>query len=170
MRTHLGWNSHTRINFISDDHPCQVLINPWHTFAGTHSVRVSVCLLPQNLLPTRFLHWKQGTIGSFVVFSRFYCLAFTENASFKSYGIICWSPPPSLLPGKLLINKRDSHGFFWTQIVCSHNSNKTTSSSLILAHIVKQTGFLALCVCQTCWHGMHALIWHMWYCSMLLIT
>ena len=43
-----------------------------------------------------------------MVFSRFCRVAFAENSLFKSYGIICWSPLPSLLPNKLLIDKQDS--------------------------------------------------------------
>jgi hypothetical protein len=32
----------------------------------------------------------------------------------KSSGIIYWSPPPSSLPDKLSMNKKDSNGFFST--------------------------------------------------------
>ena len=56
------------------------------------SVCVSVCLLPWNLLPTLFIHSKQNFIGCFMVLSRFYRMTFTENASFNSSGVICWSP------------------------------------------------------------------------------
>jgi hypothetical protein len=35
-----------------------------------------------------------------------------EKAPFKSSGITCWSLPPSSLPDKLLMDKRDSDGFF----------------------------------------------------------
>ena len=32
-------------------------------------------------------------------------MAFTKNALFESYGIICWSPTPSSLPGEFSINE-----------------------------------------------------------------
>ena len=72
---------------------------------------------------------------------------FTENTSFKSSGIICWPPLPSLLPDELSRDKRDSDGFFSTRRVCivSRRSNKMTSSSLIIAHW--RSNFLAICVC-----------------------
>jgi hypothetical protein len=70
---------------------------------------------------------------------------FTENASFKSYGVICWPLPPFLLPGELSMDNGDSNDFFSTQGLCmvSHRSNKTTGSSLIVAHW--QISFLAIC-------------------------
>jgi hypothetical protein len=37
---------------------------------------------------------------------------FAKNASFKSSDVICWSLPPSSLPGELSMEKRDSNGFF----------------------------------------------------------
>jgi hypothetical protein len=67
-------------------------------------------------------------------------LGLAENAPFKSSGVICWSPPPSSLPDKLSMNKRDSNGFFSTQRVCmakdtcTCRSNEMTGSSLIVAH------------------------------------
>ena len=44
----------------------------------------------------------------------FYCVAFAENASFKSSGFICWSRPPFSLTGELSMDERDSKGFFLT--------------------------------------------------------
>ena len=94
-------------------------------------VCVSVCLLPQNQPPTSFLRR----------------LAFPENASFKSSGIICWSPLPSSLPGELSTAKRDSDGFFSARKVymVSYRSNNTTGSSLIVLHW--QRSFLAISAC-----------------------
>ena len=46
-----------------------------------------------------------------------HCVAITGNTSFENYGITCWSPP---LPGELLMDKRDSIGFFSTREVCMH--------------------------------------------------
>ena len=110
-------------------------------------VCVSVCLLPQNLLLTSFLRRKQSFIGFIMVFSRFLLCDFAENTSFKSSGVIFWSPPPSSLPGELSMDKRDSDGSFSTRIVCmaSDRSNNTTGSSQIVAHW--QRSFLAICTC-----------------------
>jgi hypothetical protein len=44
-------------------------------------------------------------------------MTFAENASFKSSGVIYWSPPPSSLPGELSMDKRDSNGFISTRRV-----------------------------------------------------
>jgi hypothetical protein len=35
-----------------------------------------------------------------------------ENAPFKSSGVICWSPPSSMLSDDLSMDKTDSNGFF----------------------------------------------------------
>ncbi len=53
---------------------------------------------------------RVGTLESSSVwcFQGCYCVALVENTSFKNFGVICWSPPPSALPGKLSMNKRDS--------------------------------------------------------------
>jgi hypothetical protein len=47
-----------------------------------------------------------------MVFSRFYLVAFAENASFKI------EFRRHLLPGELSMDKRGSNGFFSTQKVC----------------------------------------------------
>ena len=52
------------------------------------SVHVYTCLLPQNQLPTSFLRHKQRF---FMVFQRFYHLAFPKNASLKSSDAFCQS-------------------------------------------------------------------------------
>ena len=119
------------------------------------SACLSVCLLPQNLPFNLYLENKSYLscfLGS--------CAAFTENVLFENCGIICWSPPPSLLPGQLSMDKRGSNGFFSTRKVhtVSNRYNRTTNLSLIIAH--QQISFLALCVCQNCWHSMHAPVWH----------
>ena len=82
---------------------------------------LSVCLsvTTKTAAYTLFLRGKQGIIGFFVVFLGMFCrVAFAENALFKSYGIICWSLPPSWLPGELSMDKQDSDGFFSTRKVC----------------------------------------------------
>jgi hypothetical protein len=38
-----------------------------------------------------------------------YCVDLAENTPFKSSGVICRSPLPSLLPDELLMNKSDSN-------------------------------------------------------------
>ena len=95
------------------------------------SVCVSVYLLPRNLLHTSFIRQKHGVIGFFMVFSRFCHVAFAENASFKSYGIIYWPLPPSSLPKDISMDKKDSNNFFSTRRVCtsSNSSQYTTDSS-----------------------------------------
>ena len=86
-------------------------------------------------------------------FQAMHCVDFVENALFKSSGVICWSPPPSSLPGELSMDKRDSDGFFSTQKVCmvSHRSNNTTGSSRIVAHW--QRSFLAVQTADTALYG-----------------
>ena len=71
-------------------------------------------------------------------------VAFAENASFKTFGIICWSPLPFSFTGEHSMDKRDSNGFFPTQKVCmaSHRPNNMTGSSLIVAYW--QRSFLAI--------------------------
>ena len=95
-------------------------------------VCVCVCVLPWNLLHTSFIHRKQSVIGFVTVFQGFCRVTFAENASFKSYGIICWSLPPSSLPNDVSMDKRDSTNFFLTLRVCmsSYSSQNTTNSSL----------------------------------------
>jgi hypothetical protein len=39
------------------------------------------------------------------------CVDFIENASFKTSGDICWSPPPSSLRDELSIDETDSDWF-----------------------------------------------------------
>jgi hypothetical protein len=55
----------------------------------------------------------------------------------KCFGVICWSPTPSLLGSELSMDKRDSNGFFSTRRVCtaSNRSNKTIGLSLIVEHL-----------------------------------
>jgi hypothetical protein len=90
-------------------------------------------------------------------FQGFCRVALAENASFKSSGVICCPPPPFSLPGELSMDNGDSNDFFSTRGVCmvSHRSNKTTGSSLIVAHW--QISFLAIklltwhyCILYTC--------------------
>ena len=59
-------------------------------------------------------------------------MTFTDNASFKSYGVICWSLLPSSLPNDVSMDKRDSSNFFSTQRVCmSSDSSQSTINSLL---------------------------------------
>jgi hypothetical protein len=41
-------------------------------------------------------------------------VAFVENASFKSSGIICWPLPPFSTPDKLSMDNGDNNNFFTT--------------------------------------------------------
>ena len=77
-------------------------------------VVLSVYLLRLNLLHTSFIRHKQGDIGFFMVFQGFCRVAFAENASFRSSGVICQSPLPSSLPDELPMDRTDSDGFFST--------------------------------------------------------
>ena len=97
---------------------------------------VCICLLPLNLLHTSFIRRKQGVIEFFKMFQAFCHVAFAENALFKTFGMICRSPPPSLLPNDLSMDKRDSNNFFSTQRVCmsSGSPHNTTNSTLIRAN------------------------------------
>ena len=100
-------------------------------------VCVSVCLsVTTKSAAYLFIHRNQGVMGFFTVFSRFCRVGFAENASFKSYGVIFWSLPPSSLPNDILMDKRDSNNFFSTREVCmySDSSQNTTASSLTRAN------------------------------------
>ena len=71
--------------------------------------------------------------GSLWCFQGFCRVALAKNGSFNSSGIIWRSPLLSLLPDKLLIDRRDSDGFFSTKLVSrpSVSSYNTTDLSLI---------------------------------------
>jgi hypothetical protein len=90
-------------------------------------------------------------------------VAFTENASFKSFGVIYWSPPPFSLPGELSMDKKTVVASFQLKRVCmiSHRSIKTTGSSLIIAHW--QISFLAISACYK------LLTWHCCMAHVILI-
>ena len=51
-------------------------------------------------------------------------MAYTKNTLFNSSGIICRSPPPSLLPNDLSMDERDSDNFFSMQRV--HTTSRIT--------------------------------------------
>ena len=57
---------------------------------------------------------------------------FLENASFKSYGDICWSSRSSSLLDELSVYRRDSDDFFSTRVAyrSSYSSHNSTDSSL----------------------------------------
>ena len=57
---------------------------------------------------------------------------FTENASFKSYGVICLPPLPSTLPEELSMDRRNSSELFLRRRVCTLSDSfcRTTESSL----------------------------------------
>ena len=82
-------------------------------------VCLSVCLSVTMKSATYLVYTrKQGVIDFFMVFQGFSSVACAENALFKSSDIICRSPPPSLLPNDLSMDKRDSNNFFSMQRVC----------------------------------------------------
>jgi hypothetical protein len=102
-----------------------------------------------------------------------HCVNLAENAPFTSSGIICWSPPPSSLPDELSMDKIDSNGFLSTRRLCTarDRSNKTTGSSLVVAHW--QKSFLTYCANTACIRfgiaraRAHTAVWHTWYCCIL---
>ena len=61
-------------------------------------------------------------------FQSFCCVAFTENALFKSSGIICRPVSLFLLSDELPMDRRESDNFFSTKLVCrfSDSSYNTT--------------------------------------------
>ena len=60
-------------------------------------------------------------------------MGFTENASFKSYGVICWSLPLSHSLHMFPSIKGTTMASFQFEVY-SDRSNNTIGSSLILAH------------------------------------
>ena len=74
-------------------------------------VYVYVCVCYHEICYIPCLYRKLGVIG-------FCRVAFTENTSFKSFGVICKSPLLSSLPDKLPMDRRDSDDFFSMRRVC----------------------------------------------------
>ena len=159
---HIGHNSIMSKSYMinvfiqSDDFYLRVVfINPRRMRRRVTVVVLCVCLsvyyhkiscLPRLYVANKVLQ------GSLWCFQRFYRLAFPENALFKSYGVICWSPLPSSLPGEFSTAKRDSDGFFSARKVymVSYRSNNTTGSSLIVLYWQLQRSFLAISACYKC--------------------
>ena len=117
-----------------------VVINPRRACAERVTVlvrSVSVCYQQICCLHRLCLENKVSW-GSSWFFLGFCRKAFAENTSFESYGIICWSPTSSFVPGERLMDKHDGNGFFSTQKECvvsrTYTSNKITSSLLIIVH------------------------------------
>ena len=84
------------------------------------------CYIPhlrvENKVPLGFLWWFQDN----------HCVAFVENALFRSSGNICWPPLPSSLLDKFLIDKRDSDGFFSWRLVSRSSDRSYNSNDLSL--------------------------------------
>jgi hypothetical protein len=112
-------------------------------------VCVCVCVYYRATCYRRCFYVSNAVLyGSLPRLDCMYYVDLAENTPFESSGVICRSPPLSLLLDELLMNKRDSNGFFSTRRVSMARDrfNKTTGSSLIVAHW--QISFLAYC-----WHG-----------------
>ena len=91
------------------------LINPWRMRCRVTVVFLCTCLSVTTLAATYFIfrfRMRQYSLFFFWHFQGFSRVAFVKNASFKSYGIIFGPSLPSWLLHKLLMNKRDSDGFF----------------------------------------------------------
>ena len=84
------------------------------------------------------------SLGFIWRFQDMHCVAFVENASFKSFGDICRPPLPSLLLDKLSMDKIDIDGSFSRRVVCrsSDRSYYSTDSTLVIVNC--QTMLLAL--------------------------
>ena len=85
-----------------------------------------------------------------------YCVDLVGNALFKSSGDICWSPLPSSLLDELLVNKRDSDGFFSRRLV-SRSSDRSYNSTDSSLNTVNSVSFLTS-MCSTikfCRLGTH---------------
>ncbi len=63
-----------------------------------------------------------------MMFQDFCRVAFAENTTFKSSGVICWSLPPSSLLGELSMDKKDSNGFFSRSVVCRSSDSSYNST------------------------------------------
>ena len=94
-------------------------------------------------------------LGFLWCFQAMHCVAFVENALFKTSGNICWPSLPSSLLDELSMDKRGSNGFFSRWLVCrsSDRSYNPTSSSLVVAN------------CQ-----LHFLPWTFFVCTDLVIS
>ena len=133
---------------------------------------VWVCYQANCYIP-RLKVESQVPIGFLCCSQRMYCVDFVENALFKSYGEICWSPLPSLLLDELLMNKRDSNGFFSTRLARRPNDKiyNSTDSSLVTVHY--QQCFLACFLCcvkkllirHVHGHAVHYAIAHVHSCG-----
>ena len=118
-------------------------------------VCVSVCYRASGYIP--HFHVENKTpLGFLWRFQDMHCVAFVENALFKSSGDICWPPLPSSLLEELSIDIRDSGGFFSRRLVCrsSDRSYNLTDSSLVIVNC--QLRFLPWtffsCIILLIWH------------------
>ena len=91
---------------------------------------LSVCL-SFTVLTATYSIFKFKVWGCFKYLQ---CVAFTENALFKNYGVIYLPPLPSMLPDELLADVRNSIGFLSRLRIstCTFNDGfyKTTDSSV----------------------------------------
>ena len=116
---------------------CIILIDSWRMHRRVTVVVLSMCMCVCLSVTTKSATYLVYTLKTrcqriFMVFSRICRVAFTENASLKSYGVIYQSLPPSSLPNDVSMDKRNCNKFFSTRRVCmsSDGSQNTTDSSL----------------------------------------
>ena len=90
-------------------------------------------------------------------FQDMHCVAFVENALFKSSGDICWPPLPSSLLDELSMDKIDSDSSFSRRVVCrsSDRSYYSIDSSLVIVNCQTMLLCLEFSLCV-----LNLLIWH----------
>jgi hypothetical protein len=93
---------------------------------GSRSVYLSVCyhsnyhilgLYIENKVPLGF-SWQS---------QHMYCVDFVDNALFKSFGDICWSPPPSSPLDELSMDETDSDQFISRLVVWTSSDSSNTT-------------------------------------------
>ena len=70
-------------------------------------------------------------------------MAFAENASFKSSGVICLPPLPSTLLEELLMDRRNSSEFFLRRRVCTLSDSFCRTTDLSQFSVNELLSFLA---------------------------
>jgi hypothetical protein len=89
------------------------IINPRHMREGYSSRFVCECVcVSDTALPAIDAISMSQTRCCKVPYRISIVCIVPKNTPFKRSGVICRSPPPSSLPDELLMNTRDSNGFF----------------------------------------------------------
>ena len=108
-----------------------------------------VCYYASCYIPCLYVE-NMVLLGFSWHFQHMHCVDFVEVTLFKSSDDIFQPPPPSSLLDKLLVDSRDSDGFFSRKLVCRSSDSSYNSIDKLLIIVDYQQGSLPL----------NQLIWH----------